>query len=389
MATTAQYNNRNELTQQAGGGALPVAGTVSEPATVTVSGTAAAVNATNQFAGSVQVGTGTQNFTVVATDSSGNARTNTYQVNVSGTTRIFVYDANGNVCAKDGTTCTNGTTTYDWDAENRLVAVKQGGATLASFVYDGKGRRVQKTANGVTHTYVYDRENIIEERLSSGQTYDYVQGLGTDRTLAQRDQANLVSYYLADHLGSIVQTTTGPGTVTLTREYDPWGNMLQGSSVGGYAFTGREWDPETSIYYYRARYYEATLGRFLSADPLGFSAGPNLYAYTRNDPVRYRDPFGLDPALGSQTCDQACRHKLEVDAAIDGKTDIDPEALRRCVCECKAAIDIVAGPLVIADGTGPIPSPYNPFTWFYTVPSALRWCKRQLVRVVKHDPCAQ
>ena len=102
-ATTSQYNSRNQLTQQVGGAKLPVAGLLSEPATVTVSGTPASVNAANQFAGTAQAGTGTQNFAVVATDPSGNTRTNTYQVSVSGTAQGLVYDANGNLCAKGGT----------------------------------------------------------------------------------------------------------------------------------------------------------------------------------------------------------------------------------------------------------------------------------------------
>ena len=168
-----------------------------------------------------------------------------------------------------------------------------GTTTLASFVYDGSGKRQQKTAGGVPHTYLYDEKNIIEERLSSGQTNDYVQGPGTDRPLAQRDQASVVSYYLGDHLGSIAQITSNTGAVTLTREYDPWGNMLQGASVGGYAFTGREWDPETSTYYYRARHYDQAIGRLLSEDPIRFKGGNNFYTYVANNPIAFTDPTGL------------------------------------------------------------------------------------------------
>jgi RHS repeat-associated protein len=293
MATTSQYNNRNQLIQQAGGAALPVAGVLSEPATVSVAGTPASVSAANQFTGGAQVGTGTQNFTVLATDPSGNTRTNTYQVNVSGTAQSLVYDANGNLCARDGTTCTNGSTIYEWDAENRLVNVKQGSTTLASFAYDGKGKRVQKVAGGITSSYIYDEQNLVQERLSSGQSYDYVQSAEVDRPLARRDQTGVVSYYLADHLGSIAQTTNSAGAVTLTREYDPWGNLLQGSTTGGYAFTGREWDPEAGLHYYRARYFDSTVARFISEDPLGPAGGTNRYAYVTNSPLRYLDPFGL------------------------------------------------------------------------------------------------
>ena len=97
---------------------------------------------------------------------------------------------------------------YEWDAENRLVAVKQGRTTLASFVYDGKGRRAQKIAGGVTHSYVYDGPSILEERLSTGQTYDYVQGARNRPTPRPAGPSRAVSYYLADHLGSIAQTTS-------------------------------------------------------------------------------------------------------------------------------------------------------------------------------------
>jgi YD repeat-containing protein len=191
---------------------------------------------------------------VVARDYSGNTRTNTYQVTESGLPTTYTYDSNGNFAG-------DGTRTYEWDAENRLTRVTQGPTELARFTYDGQGRRAQKVVGAVTRSYVYDGPNIIEERLSSGQTYDYVHGPGIDRPLAMRDQASVVSYYLADHLGSIVQTTNSLGAVTLTREYDPWGNALQGSATAGYAFTGREWDSETGLYYYRARYYDPNTRR--------------------------------------------------------------------------------------------------------------------------------
>ncbi len=79
-ASTGTYNNRNELLQQTVGAALPVAGVLSEPGTVTVNSSSASVNAANQFAGVAQVGAGTQTITVMAKDPSGNVRTNTYQI---------------------------------------------------------------------------------------------------------------------------------------------------------------------------------------------------------------------------------------------------------------------------------------------------------------------
>jgi len=68
------------------------------------------------------------------------------------------------------------------------------------------------------------------------------------------------------------------------------------TGYGNKAFTGREWDPETGLYYYRARYYDPKIGRFISEDPIGFAAGTNFYNYVENNPVRYTDPYGLSPA---------------------------------------------------------------------------------------------
>jgi YD repeat-containing protein len=143
----------------------------------------------------------------------------------------------------------------EWNAENRLTAVKQGGNPLATFTYDGKGRRAAKAAGGVTTTYIYDDVQFLEERPSAGTTKRYVYGAGIDQTLAQIVGAT-TTYNVADHLGSIARATDSLGAPTLTRQYDPWGDPIQGSTTSGYAFTGREWDSETSLYYYRARYYD-------------------------------------------------------------------------------------------------------------------------------------
>lgn len=90
-----------------------------------------------------------------------------------------------------------------------------------------------------------------------------------------------------------MRITNQAGTVVLRRQYDAWGNALEGGTAPGYAFTGREWDPETGLYYYRARYYDSKAGRFLSEDPIRLLGGLNFYEYVKNNPVNWKDAFGL------------------------------------------------------------------------------------------------
>jgi RHS repeat-associated protein len=143
---------------------------------------------------------------------------------------------------------------------------------------------------------VYDGGNVIEERTSTGGSVKYVHGTSVDEVLAQQS-GSTVSYYVGDHLGSVLQQTDASGAVTLTREYDPFGNPIQGEGQSGYAFTGREWDAEIGAAYYRARFYDPKLGRFISEDPLGPARRAlrerNGYSYVANDPADHVDPTGM------------------------------------------------------------------------------------------------
>ena len=77
-----------------------------------------------------------------------------------------------------------------------------------------------------------------------------------------------------------------------------------GTLTNSFRYTAREIDTETGLYYYRARYYDPTAGRFINEDPINFTAGPNFYVYVGNRPAKYRDPFGLQdsgwPAMNPQ-----------------------------------------------------------------------------------------
>jgi len=104
-----------------------------------------------------------------------------------------------------------------------------------------------------------------------------------------------------DHLNSVTAVTGHDGTTVETASYGPFGNMesetspaLSGGEVANkLRYTGREFDRETGLYYYRARYYDPESGRFYTEDPLQFRAGINFYAYVDNNPINANDPTGL------------------------------------------------------------------------------------------------
>jgi len=152
--------------------------------------------------------------------------------------------------------------------------------------------------------------DILRETINDGSTtttYRYIHGPGIDEPLARENlSTGALQYYHADGLGSIVKITDGAGAITLSHQYDAWGNLELAADQPGYAFTGREWDPETGLYYYRARYYDPKVGRFISEDPIGFFGGVNFYSYAGGGPTNFRDPFGLTITVtGYVSSDQA------------------------------------------------------------------------------------
>jgi RHS repeat-associated protein len=135
-------------------------------------------------------------------------------------------------------------------------------------------------------------------------TTRYVRGDKVDELIARIDAgagSNNAYWYLADHLGSARDIIDNSGTVKDSIAYDGFGNITSETNAayrGRYAWTGREIDVETHLQYNRARYYDATTGRWISQDPMGFDAGDsNLYRYVKNGPTNSVDPSGLQPGL--------------------------------------------------------------------------------------------
>jgi RHS repeat-associated protein len=298
--TTGHYNEKNQLFSMTGGGSTLWRGTLDEPGLVdfssaTVNGQPARMLPGNVFEANLDLPAGQNTVTIKARDGSGNEATKNYSVNVTGGAASYTYDANGNLETK-----TEGVDVwvYEWNAMNQLIEVKKGttvgNATwVARFRYDPIGRRIEKATPVQVTTYTHDGADILRENVTiSGSTVTsyYVHGPGIDEPLS-KETGGVLTYYHADGLGSIAKETNGSGVVTRTLRYDAWGNIETGAR-DGFAFTGREWDPETGLYYYRARYYDARSSAFLSEDPASLYGGLNLYKYADANPTTLSDPTG-------------------------------------------------------------------------------------------------
>ena len=204
---------------------------------------------------------------------------------------------------------------YGYDSQNRLVSYDSGTGTLASYAYDALERRIAKTVDGVTTAYVYDPWNtyssvandILLEFENGTLTRRWQHGAQVDEPLAFEGYAGTTAAgsgtefaLFADRQGSILAVVDPiTGTVAAEYDYDAFGQVIQnGSLQQPFGFTGREFDAESGLYYYRARYYDPALGQFIQSDPIGFAAGDlNIYAYVENDPFNWTDPSGLTAAV--------------------------------------------------------------------------------------------
>ncbi len=177
-----------------------------------------------------------------------------------------------------------------------------------AYKQDVTGRRIEKKLDGYSTRYVYDGDQVVAEYDGNNNLLrKYIYGPGIDQPISMIEvaQSNATYYYHFDALGSVVALSDAAGDTVQTYEYSVYGEVAveDANHTNPYMFTGRTFDVETGLYYYRARYYNPFMGRFLQADSVGYEADMNLYRYCMNNPLNLVDPFGREPNGPNDMCD--------------------------------------------------------------------------------------
>jgi RHS repeat-associated protein len=296
--SNAEVNNLNQLLSLRDFGPTTFAGTVDEPATVTVNGQPARMTSNDggapyRFEAQVSLDAGTNLVSVQAKDGRNNTSTKNYSVSSSGAAKAFEYDGNGNLRFErqpGGAVIRE----YQWDQQNRLVKLIAG-ANESQFEYDGESRRtrIRELTNGTQtkdERFVWCGSRICQKR--TGLT-----------TVARRyfDNGFLQSttkyFYTRDHLGSVREVVASNGTTVNARlVYDAWGRLTETGTVqSDFTYTGHYLHRPSALNLAQYRGYDAGLGRWLSRDPIGLAGGLNLYGYVGNDPLNFVDRDGRLP----------------------------------------------------------------------------------------------
>lgn len=181
-----------------------------------------------------------------------------------------------------------------YSAGMTLQAVPPSSLRTAVLISLRFGRRASKSLLGTSTNFLFDGGSAVQEVTGGTNTANSLTG-GVDEVFQRSDSAGSRSF-LTEPFGSTLALTDSSGTVQTSYIFDPFGGTTTSgtSSTNTFAYTGSEPDAgNLNLYFYRARYYNATLQRFISEDPIGELAGPNLYRYAGQSPTNVFDPTGL------------------------------------------------------------------------------------------------
>ncbi|NMD72144.1 RHS repeat protein [Bacillus sp. DNRA2] len=245
------------------------------------------------------------NRTKKTVTASGTSTETTYiynQVNqlISVNNQFIQYDLNGNMVD-------DGERIFVYNPDNRLieVKVKTTGNTLAAFTYDFMGRRKTMTTTSGTVTFYYDqRDNVIYETDQSGTIHVEYTWDQENRPITMIKNGQTYYYHLNGH-GDVIALTDKDGNIVASYSYNVWGIIISQSgtlsSTNPFRYAGYRYDENTNLYYLMARYYDSNIGRFISRDPYHeLDEEPialNLFAYSKNNPVKFMDRDGQNPVI--------------------------------------------------------------------------------------------
>lgn len=196
----------------------------------------------------------------------------------------YTYDANGNLLSDEERT-------YEYDLLDRLIAVTTPNGVRTSYAYDPLNRRISKGWD----QYIWDDQK--ELGMIYGRTLYELRILGEGKaeigSAAIMEFSGYTYFPIHDSRGSLVNLIFSKNYSYGTYRYTSFGEPLTHEKLSPWRFASKRHDDETNLIYFGNRYYSPYLGRWITPDPIGFSDGPNLYAYVSNNPLIYCDPYGL------------------------------------------------------------------------------------------------
>lgn len=216
-----------------------------------------------------------------------------------GTSTSYSYDNNGNLLSKSVTTSGTVNWSYSWDAANHLLKVTNSTGQV-QYAYDGMGRMAVALESGSTTFFAYQGTNIIHKRLLNSDKYAYVYIAGLRVSVIISTSSRY--YFHTDALGSTRMMTWQNAGMVYVDNYQPFGQD-NGASQGSFTnravdkFTGQRVTMSTGLYYYFQRWYDPSIGRFISQDPMGGHLiepkSLNRYIYVEDAPTSSIDPSGM------------------------------------------------------------------------------------------------